>query len=494
MPRPPIKDDEAQNPLWHVDPSVIASDAHVHLAKEATAQSLCLLRNDPVAVEGSNARGNMRASPESAAAATESTTTTLPFARGQKLAVIGPHARAREALLGNYLGQICPEGFQDWSCIRTPFEELAKANVGGDTYVALGCQTVNCETDVFFQEALRVASSADIVVLMLGIDTSIVERESLDRTTIALPGLQEDLAQQILALRKPTATILLHGGALGIDSLAAYGSESLAILSAFYPGPYGSSAIAGAVFGDFSPSGRLPYTMFGAKYVDEKDFLVMDMREGAGSTYKYYEGENVLWPFGFGLEYATFQLSNPSTKIVSRHDRSLMRDDHKKWLSMEKRASDDGLIFDAEDASATLTFDSLTVQRTDSGASFDQAAQLIVQIFIKPVDVPDLQNQNSTREKQGKQQLPSKQLVEFARSPDLRPDSPATVLAPVSMPADAFALADFTTGDLSVYPGSYEVQLWDGHSDAPIIVPVTITGDDSRLVMPYPQPSSDESK
>lgn len=117
-----------------------------------------------------------------------------------------------------------------------------------------------------------------------------------------MPGLQDDLALQVLALGKPTAVLLLHGGALGLDRLAAWpdaigasaaapsaagtpAGGGLAILSGFYPGVYGASALAGAVFGTFSPSGRLPYTMFGAQYVDEVDFLSMNL-PAQGMTYK----------------------------------------------------------------------------------------------------------------------------------------------------------------------------------------------------------------
>lgn len=110
--------DAAKNPLWHVDPGVIASDAHVELAREATQQSLVLLRNDPTTT--TTAIRTARWTAKSAKGTINTTTaTTLPFAKGQKVAVIGPHANATEALLGNYLGQICAEGYKDWSCVTT---------------------------------------------------------------------------------------------------------------------------------------------------------------------------------------------------------------------------------------------------------------------------------------------------------------------------------------------------------------------------------------
>ena len=311
------------------------------------------------------------------------------------------------------------------------------------------------------------------------------------RTDGRTAGLQEELALQVLALGKPTAAVFLHGGALGIDALANYDSSSsssssssisggpLAILSAFYPGPFGSAAVAGAIFGDFSPSGRLPYTMFGSAYVDEKDFLVMDMAEGAGSTYKYYTGDNVLWTFGYGLDYASFELSNDD-------------DD----------GGGAGVSFGVEDAAAEVRFDALTVARTDTSPPFDGPAQLVLQAFVRPLDVPGLANGSSSSSSSGGGgdgvQMPFKQLVDFARSPGLlSPDdgSPApapspssVVLDPLVLPADAFALADFATGDLSVWPGSYEVQLWDGRAPKPnFVTPVTVTGDAPRLVTPFPK-------
>lgn len=72
--------------------------------------------------------------------------------------------------------------------ISRPFEALSTANAGGETSIALGCENVECKSDALFGLALAAASEADAVVLMLGIDTSNVEREGLDRTSIALPG------------------------------------------------------------------------------------------------------------------------------------------------------------------------------------------------------------------------------------------------------------------------------------------------------------------
>lgn len=239
------------------------------------------------------------------------------------MAVIGPHANATQALVGNYNGQICPtqgsSGNNDFSCVETPFQALAAANSNAtsSTVMSLGCADVACEGDSGFAEAVALAEKSEVVVLLLGLDTSSVEKEGQDREAIGLPGLQDSLASQVLAVGKPTVVVLIHGGAVGIDFLANYrggvnnsfgkgnkeggiegqevggkkgfgkkkkkkrnddnnvnnANNNLAILTAFYPGPQGASAIASCLFGDFSPSGRLPYTMFGEDYVNEVGVL-----------------------------------------------------------------------------------------------------------------------------------------------------------------------------------------------------------------------------
>jgi beta-glucosidase len=156
-------------------------------------------------------------------------------------------------------------------------------------------------------DALSKARQADVVVMVMGISPS-VEGEEMevkaagfrggDRTDIALPKAQEDLLKEIHALGKPVVLVLLGGSALAVN----WADENVgAILDAWYPGEEGGTAIADVLFGDYSPSGRLPVTFY--KSVDQLppfDDYRMD-----GRTYRYFKGEP-LYPFGFGLSYTRF--------------------------------------------------------------------------------------------------------------------------------------------------------------------------------------------
>ena len=97
---------------------------------------------------------------------------TLPLMPGRSLAVLGPHAIATTALLGNYLGQICPSGYGDNSCIQTPFAAFKQSNVGGTTVTEPGCD-VDSNDMSGFAAAITAAKNAQQVVLMMGIDISI---------------------------------------------------------------------------------------------------------------------------------------------------------------------------------------------------------------------------------------------------------------------------------------------------------------------------------
>jgi len=236
----------------------------------------------------------------------------LPFARGKNIAVVGPHTNATGDLVGNYIGQICKTN--DFSCVVSPFVAIKNANKGGMTSSSQGC-SISSNSTTGFAAAVQIASQADYVVLLIGLDGG-VENEAHDRVTITLPGVQENFTQTILALKKPTVVVLINGGAIATDWL--YDNGEAAILEAFYPGYHGGTALASVIFGDFNPGGKLPYTIYRSNYVNQVDFQSMDMAKAPGRTYKYFTG-TPLWPFGFGLSYTTFSLTwtNSSMRIAS---------------------------------------------------------------------------------------------------------------------------------------------------------------------------------
>jgi hypothetical protein len=146
-----------------------------------------------------------------------------------------------------------------------------------------------------------VAKAADQLVIMLGISSNI-ETEGHDRTNTTLPGMQEELALQLLALNKPTVVVLLNGGIVSVDALLAKAlpSNPPAIVEAWNPGIRGGVAIAKALFGVTNRWGKLPVTVYASSFSSLVDMLDMSMTSGLGRSYKYWTGPTPLFQFGHG--------------------------------------------------------------------------------------------------------------------------------------------------------------------------------------------------
>ena len=141
------------------------------------------------------------------------------------------------------------------------------------------------------------------------------EAEQHDRTRLALPKVQQSLSAAVLAAAKahgiPAAVVLVHGGALALEGLK---TDADAILDAHYPGEVtGAQAVADALWGRFSPAGKLTYSVMPDAYCNLSDFASMSMTEAPGRTSKYYPTSPdlppPLWTFGAGLTYTTWRFS-----------------------------------------------------------------------------------------------------------------------------------------------------------------------------------------
>jgi beta-glucosidase len=169
------------------------------------------------------------------------------------------------------------------------------------------------------EDAVAAARNADLVVFVGGLSARIEGEEMKveapgfaggDRTSIALPGPQEQLLERVQAVGKPTVLVLMNGSALGVNWADAH---VRAIVEAWYPGEEGGEAVARLIAGDFSPAGRLPVTFY--KSVDQLPAFE-DYRMD-GRTYRYFRGDP-LYPFGYGLSYTSFRYANvrPSAAAV----------------------------------------------------------------------------------------------------------------------------------------------------------------------------------
>lgn len=210
--------------------------------------------------------------------------------------------------------QYCADN--SYSCIPTIGDTFTRLNGAENTRVALGVG-FQSQDESGMAEALEAARASDVVVLVLGTSND-VEKETLDRTDTRLPGLQEALAHQVLALGKPVVLVLINGGIVSIDSLV---QPCGAIVEAFNPSRRGAEALFLALFGHANRWGRLPVTVYPAAYTSQVDMYDFDMAKPPGRTYRYYTGEP-LFQFGHGLSYSPFALrceaKGPTSALAPR--------------------------------------------------------------------------------------------------------------------------------------------------------------------------------
>ena len=140
------------------------------------------------------------------------------------------------------------------------------------------------------------------------------QSEGFDRSSLALPGKQDALIEQVAAANPRTIVVLNTGSPVTMPWLSSVAS----VLQAWYPGQECGNAIADVLFGDINPSGKLPQT-FPQRLEDTPTYLnfpgengKVSYGEGLFVGHRYYEKKKVapLFPFGFGLSYTTFSYSS----------------------------------------------------------------------------------------------------------------------------------------------------------------------------------------
>ncbi len=160
-----------------------------------------------------------------------------------------------------------------------------------------------------YGEAVELARKADAVVLVVGLDGS-QEGEEFDRTTIELPVIQDGLIRAVTraAGNKPLVLVNCSGSPVALN----WANENVpAIIQAWYPGQRGD-AIADVIFGKYNPAGRLPVTF----YKSSADLPALIDYSMVNRTYRYFT-KPVLYPFGHGLSYSTFEYSALSAPAKS---------------------------------------------------------------------------------------------------------------------------------------------------------------------------------
>lgn len=249
---------------------------HVETAARATAESLVLLKNNGI----------------------------LPLKKEKlkAIGVIGPNADSRAALVGNYHGTSSRyitvlEGIQDF------------VSEGTRVYYSEGCHLFKDRVESLawrqdrVSEALAVAENSDVVILCLGLDETLEGEEgdtgnsyaSGDKADLLLPQVQRELAEAVMRVGKPVILLNMTGSAM---DLRYFEEHADAVMQVWYPGARGGRTVAEALFGEISPSGKLPVTF----YNSIEELPAFEDYGMKGRTYRYFEG-TPLYPFGYGLTY-----------------------------------------------------------------------------------------------------------------------------------------------------------------------------------------------
>jgi beta-glucosidase len=250
----------------------------------------------------------------------------LPLDPSKDTAVIGPLAKNQHDMLGPWWGR------GDDRDVVTVFDGIDEQNTGATTY-AEGCKLSNtevphtdpegCGSDAGFAEAVAVAEAADQVVLALG-ETREMSGEANARSTLDLPGRQEDLIRAIKATGKPFAVVLFNGRPLALENIV---DDAPAILEAWFPGVQAGPAVADVVFGTVNPGGKLPASFpyrvgqVPIYYNHEPAGRPCNKNVKWNSQHRDIPSCGPLFDFGYGLSYTTFDVSNLrlSSSSVSRN-------------------------------------------------------------------------------------------------------------------------------------------------------------------------------
>lgn len=168
-------------------------------------------------------------------------------------------------------------------------------------------------TDAQLAEVDQAVAASDVVLAFVGLSPDL-EGEALsidvpgfnhgDRTSLNLPAPQQRLLKRAEASGKPLVVVLMTGSAVALNWAKQHAD---AILTAWYPGQAGGTAIARTLAGDANPGGRLPVTF----YKSTRDLPPYVSYRMQGRTYRYFDG-TPLYPFGYGLSYTTFDYAKPT--------------------------------------------------------------------------------------------------------------------------------------------------------------------------------------
>ena len=267
---------------------LVRTPEHIEVAAQAAREGVILLKNDGV----------------------------LPLKQGTRIALIGPNADNQYNQLGDYTAPQAEEN------VVTMLEGLRAK--GADVLYVKGCSIRDTRDSQIAQAAIA-AMLSDVAVVVVGgssardfktkyIDTgaAVVDEdavsdmeagEGFDRASLDLMGLQSDLLKAVRAAGKPVIVVYVEGRPLDKTWAA---EKADALLTMWYPGGEGGTALADVLFGDYNPAGRLPVSV--PRNVGQLP-VYYNKKNPRGHDYVEMSA-NPLYPFGYGLSYTTFEYSD----------------------------------------------------------------------------------------------------------------------------------------------------------------------------------------
>ena len=271
--------------------TVVECDEHQKVASRAAAESIVLLKNDGLL--------------------------PLDKTKLKTIGVVGPNADSRIALQGNYHGTSSRfvtvlEGIED----KVEGSARVLYSEGCDLWKPNISNLSDQDYPDRLSEVQTIADYSDVMVVVVGLDENLEGEEgdagnqfaSGDKVNLELPIPQRQLLNSALACGKPTIVINMSGSSI---NLGVAQDKAAAVIQAWYPGAKGGRDVADILFGDVSPSGKLPVTFY--KSADDlPDFKDYSMKN---RTYRYFEG-TPLYPFGYGLTYGKCSAKDVDVELV----------------------------------------------------------------------------------------------------------------------------------------------------------------------------------
>lgn len=236
---------------------------------------------------------------------------TLPLRPGLRVAVIGPNADRPEAMFGCYsfVNHVLPHHPEVGVGIEVPtLRQALAAELTGSTVVAARGCAVDDDDRSGFADAVRVATGADVAVLVVGDHAGLFGRgtvgEGCDRDDLELPGVQRELVEAVLETGTPVVLVMLTGRPYAVGWAV---ERCAAVVQSFFPGEEGGPALAGILSGRVNPSGRLPISL--PRSAGAQPFTYLHPTLGGDGDVTNLSTKPVL-PFGHGLSYTTFTHSD----------------------------------------------------------------------------------------------------------------------------------------------------------------------------------------